>query len=372
MSRVLDVFLDLVAIDSPTGEEAVCGRYASKALSAMGMSVHFDDSAARTGSDTGNLVAVLDGTAPGMRLALSAHLDTVEPGRGVEPVIGGDGVIRPAGETVLGGDDKAGIAAIIEGIHRVVERGAPHAGVVAVLTTGEERGLSGAKALDPGVFDGVDLAIVLDADGEPGGIVEGAPTHWTFAAEFEGRASHAGVEPEAGVSAITMAARAIASMRLGRLDEMTAANVGTIAGGVGTNVVAAACRVTGECRSLERERVDAVREEMDRLMKAAAADAGGRVDVRWTKEYDGFLFSPEDPLVTFVEGACRDAGAEPRRFRTGGGSDGNVFTGYGVPTLVLSTGMTNVHGTSERLRVDDLERLADIVEALLDRAAAGR
>lgn len=368
MSRVLDTFLELVAIDSPSGEEAACGRYVAKALAAAGMAVYFDGSALETGSDSGNLIAHLDGDTRGMRLLLSGHLDTVEPGRGIRPVVE-DGVVRPAGDTILGGDDKSGVAAIIEAMRRLSESGEPHADVVVVMTTGEELGLRGAKALDPGVLDGTGLALVFDAAGSPGGIVEGAPTHWTFVAEFEGRASHAGVEPEAGVSAVRMAAVAIARMRLGRLDELTTANIGTIGGGTATNVVAASCRVTGECRSLDRERVDAVRDEMDAIMHAAAAEAGGRVDVRWTKEYDGFLFDPQDPLIVMVEDACRDAGLEPHRFRTGGGSDGNIFTGHGAPTLVLSSGMSNVHSTSEVLRVEDLEKLADLVEALLRRAA---
>ncbi len=367
MSRVLDTFLELVSIDSPSGEEAACGRYVADALGAAGMSVSFDGSSATTGSDSGNLVARLEGSAAGMRIVLSGHLDTVQPGRGIEPVIE-DGVIRSSGDTILGGDDKSGIAAVIEGVRRIVERGVPHADVVVVMTTGEELGLRGAKALDPAELEGAGLAVVLDADGAAGGIVEGAPTHWTFVAEFEGRASHAGVEPEAGVSAITMASSAIAAMRLGRLDDTTTANIGTITGGSATNVVASSCTVTGECRSLLRDRAEDVRQEMDRLMREAATEAGGRVDIRWTKEYDGFLFSPDDPLVGLVEAACLDVGVTPRRFRTGGGSDGNIFAGHGVPTLVMSSGMTNVHSTSETLRVEDLEHLADIVEALLERA----
>jgi tripeptide aminopeptidase len=369
VSRVLDTFLDLVRIDSPSGEEAACGRFVAEALADLGMSVFFDDSASRTGSDSGNLVARLHGTVPGKRLVLSGHLDTVQPGRGVEPVVS-DGIIRPKGETILGGDDKAGIAAILEGIRRVVETGTPHADILVIMTTGEELGLQGAKALDPSVLDGADLALVLDAHGKPGGIVEGAPTHYTFVAEFEGKASHAGVEPESGVSAIRMAAEAIAAMKLGRLDDMTTANIGTITGGIATNVVAAACTVTGECRSLDRDRVEAVRAEMDAVMHRFAAAAGGRADVRWTKEYDGFLFPSEDPLIGLVEAACRDAGVEPWRFRTGGGSDGSIFTGDGVPSLVLATGMAEIHSTSEYLRVADLEALAYIVEAVLKRAVA--
>jgi tripeptide aminopeptidase len=367
VSRVLDTFLELVRIDSPSGEEAACGRYIADALAAAGMSVRFDDTGAVTSSDSGNLIAEMPGTVPGMRVVLSSHLDTVEPGRGIVAVVQ-DGVVRSAGETVLGGDDKSGVAAIIEAMRRLAD-GREHADVVVIMTTGEELGLQGAKALDPGALDGAGLALVLDAHGDPGGIVEGAPTQYTFIAEFVGKASHAGVEPEAGRSAIVMAAEAIAAMRIGRLDEMTTANIGTVTGGSATNVVSPRCTVTGECRSLDRSRAERVRDEMDAAMRAAAAAYGGSVDVRWTKEYDGFLFAPDDPLIRLAEDACRDAGATPRRFRTGGGSDGNIFSGNGVPTIVLSTGMADVHGTEESLRVSDLECVTDIVEAVLRRAA---
>jgi tripeptide aminopeptidase len=367
VSRILDTFLELVRIDSPSGEEAACARQVAAALAAAGLAVGFDDTAAVTGSDTGNLIATLPGTAPGKRIVLSAHLDTVDPGRGIVPVIE-DGVIRAEGDTVLGGDDKSGIAAILEALRRIADDGRAHGEVVVVMTTGEELGLRGAKALDPAFVAGADLAVVLDAAGAPGGIVEGAPTHFTFVAEFHGKSAHAGVEPESGRSALAMAADAVCAMRLGRLDEMTTANIGSVNGGTATNVVAASCVMTGECRSLLRDRVEEVRDEMDAALRAGAAKHGGTVDVRWTKEYDGYLFAPDDPVLLFAEEACRAAGAEPRTFRTGGGSDGNIFAGQGVPTLVLSSGMTDVHGTSESLRVEDLEKLADIVEAILVRA----
>ncbi|MDY0088344.1 MAG: M20/M25/M40 family metallo-hydrolase, partial [Coriobacteriia bacterium] len=233
--RLISRFLDLVRIDSPSGEEAAVAHHCATALEAMGFAVCTDDTMAVTGSDTGNLIAELPGTVAGAPvLLLSAHLDCVEPCRGVEPVVR-DGVVFSAGETVLGADDKAGIAAIFEALERVLADEAPRGDIRVVLTVGEERGLRGAKALDP-ASAAADLCLVLDADGEPGGIVTAAPTHYTFVAEFTGTAAHAGVEPEAGRSALVMAAAAIDAMVLGRLDEHTTANVGTISGGTATNV----------------------------------------------------------------------------------------------------------------------------------------
>lgn len=367
MSRVLDTFLDLVRIDSPTGREQRVARYLAEALTATGAEVRIDDSAVMTGSDTGNLLVRLPGTAPGAVVALSAHMDCVQPCEGVEPVVT-DGVVRSAGATVLGGDDKIGCAAIVETFRRLADSDAPRPEVRALFTVAEERGLLGAKSLDPAECV-ADLCLVLDADGAVGGIVTAAPTHYTFTATFTGRAAHAGVEPEAGVSAIGLAASAVGAMELGRLDEHTTANIGTIVGGSATNVVASRCDVTGECRSLVRERVEAVREAMDAALTRAASLGGGSVEVTWTLEYEGFAAADDAPAVTLVEDACRAIGIVPRRFATGGGSDANVLAAHGMPTLVLSSGMRKVHSVDEEVEVAELERLVDLLVTIVHRAA---
>ncbi len=363
--RLLATFLELVRLDSPSEEEATVAAYCIDALGDAGMDVRVDGSAAATGSDTGNVIATSAGDSAGMSLVLCAHMDTVEPGRGVVPVVE-DGIVRSAGDTVLGADDKAGLAAIVETVRRLHETGAQHGPLRVVLTVCEEYGLRGAKQLSPADVAG-DLCLVPDADGAVGGIVTAAPTHYTFAAEFHGRAAHAGVEPEKGRSAVRMAADAISAMRLGRLDEATTANVGSISGGGRTNVVAASCRITGECRSLDRDRVETVRAEMDRAMAAAAAGHGGTVDVEWQLEYEGFAFNQPDPLLDLVNAACDDVGVSPRFFATGGGSDANILSGKGVPTLVLSSGMRDVHGTSETLVVSEMGTLVRLLLAMVER-----
>ncbi len=363
-SRVLDTFLELVRIDSPSREEAAVAEYCARALEAAGCEVRYDDTAEATGSDTGNLIAELKGRLPGT-LVLSAHLDTVEPGRGVEPVVD-DGVVFSAGETVLGADDKAGLAAAIECVRRLAESGEEHPTVRCVFTVQEEVGLRGAKALAAADASG-DVCLVLDADGAPGGIIIGAPTHYTFKARFEGRAAHAGVQPEAGVSAIAMAANAVAAMRIGRIDSKTTANVGTISGGVANNVIAAMAEITGECRSRDRETVEAVRAEMDAAIRSAAEELSGIVHVDWELEYEGFELAEDSPAVTVVAAACADVGLTPRLAHTGGGSDANVITALGVPTVALSCGMQGVHGTGEQIAVADIESLASLCVAVARR-----
>lgn len=364
--RLLETFLELVRIDSPSGREGALAARCAEILAECGFEVRFDDTASATRSDTGNLIAWLPGSSPGRAVVLAAHMDCVQPCEGVVPVVD-NGLVRSNGATVLGADDKAGVAVLLETARRLASGGKAHAGVRIVLTVQEEVGLKGAKALAARDVAG-DVAIVLDADGPVGGIVTAAPTHHTFAAVFEGRAAHAGVEPERGVSALGMAARAVTAMRLGRLDEQTTANVGTIEGGTATNVVPASVRMAGECRSLDASRAEQVCREMDTVMRQAADAGGGDVQIAWTREYRGFAFEEDDPVVVLAKEACRRVGVEPRTFPTGGGSDGNVLTALGVPTLVLSCGMSAVHGTEESIPVSELERLADVIGAILDLA----
>jgi tripeptide aminopeptidase len=358
--RLLATFLDLVRIYSPSGLENDCAQYCADALRQAGCSVRFDGAAAITGSDVGNMIAELPGTAPGV-IVLSAHFDVVEPCDGVEPVVE-DGKVFSAGETVLGADDKAGLAAAIEGVRRLAEEGGTYPTVRCVFTVQEEVGLHGAKALNPQDV-AADLCLVLDADGSPGGIVIAAPSHYTFKAEFHGRASHAGVAPEKGVSAIRMTSDAVSRMELGRLDDKTTANVGTISGGTATNVIAARTSLTGECRSLDKKRAEEVRDAMDTALREAADAFGGAVEVAWTLEYESFQLSEDHPVVSALELACRDIGVEPRTFSTGGGSDANIIAALGVPTVALSCGMSGVHGTDEQISIADLNALAALVVA---------
>jgi tripeptide aminopeptidase len=364
--RLLATFLDLVRFCSPSGFEAVTATYCQRALASVGCRVWYDDAASATGSDTGNLIAELPGTAPGV-LALSAHLDVVEPCQDIEPVIT-DGIVHSAGATILGADDRAGLAAAIETVRRLAEGDAAYPTVRIVFSVQEEVGLHGAKQLHA---DDVacDLCLVLDAEGAPGGIVVGAPTHYTFAAEFRGRAAHAGVAPEKGISAIRMAADAICAMDLGRLDARTTANVGSVKGGRATNVIAARCELTGECRSLDRDRVERVRTSMDDALHASAEKFGGAVDVTWTLEYEGFEVAEDGPEVELVSAAIRDVGVVPSTYSTGGGSDANVLAALGIPTLALACGMKGVHGTDEQIAIGDLETITRICEAVALRMA---
>ena len=362
-AAVLETFFDLVRIDSPSRSEAQVAAYCKRRLEELGFSTRVDDTREATGSDTGNLIAHLPGTVPG-HIALSAHMDCVSPCCGVEPVIEND-VVRSAGDTVLGADDKAGVAAIIEGLAAVVASGAPRPDITVVLTVCEELSLLGAGALDSDLFDGTVPCFVFDADGAPGSIVLGAPFHYTLRATFAGRAAHAGVEPEAGVSAIQMAAAAISAMRLGRLDECTTANIGMIRGGREVNIVADACSLDGECRSLFEDRVNAQRDHMTEALTAAAERFGGSVDIDWRVDYPGVLFDEQDPIVEKLFSAARAAGLEPKTTVSGGGADANLLGTKGAKAVTLGIGMTAFHSIDERIAVADIVGTKRFIEKIV-------
>ncbi|MDR3053495.1 MAG: M20/M25/M40 family metallo-hydrolase [Coriobacteriales bacterium] len=359
--RLLDTFLQLVRIDSPSNHEAAVAAYCRKALQAAGCTVTFDDTRELTGSDTGNLLAELPGTAPG-KLYFSAHMDTVVPGEGIEPIVM-DGIISARGETILGADDKVGIAAILELVRTLVEGETPYPTVGILLTVGEELELRGAKAMSGADF-AKDPCFVLDSDGKPGIVTIGAPTHRSFVATFTGKAAHAGVRPEAGTSAIECAAAAIVALQLGRLDEKTTANVGTIHGGLADNIVAETCTITGEFRSLDVERIAQVESQIRQALEAAVAGRDAQVACEWATSFHGFLLNEDDVLVQLALRVARTLGLEAQTALTGGGSDANVFNRLGLRAVVLGTGMQAIHSKQEFLAVEDLQNLAELVIAL--------
>lgn len=361
--RLQKIFFELVEINSPSRFESSVAAYCEEFLTNLGFSVRFDDSLEATGSDTGNLIAFLPGTVSG-HIILSAHMDCVDPCEGVEPVVNG-GVIRSAGDTILSADDKAGIAAIFEALRSVIEAGDNRPDVTVLLTTCEELSLLGSGALSADLFSGGVPCFVFDADGAPGTIILGSPYHYTLEAHFTGKAAHAGVEPETGVSAIQVAAEAIASMNLGRLDECTTANIGLIEGGREVNIVPDACCIRGECRSLHVERVEECRAAMSKACEDAASRGGAELSIEWRLDYPGVLYSENDPLVLSLVSAIEKAGLEPRFALSGGGADTNLINTKGAQAITLGIGMTNFHTADEYITVTDLENTARLCESII-------
>ena len=362
--RLVDQFMAMAKIASPSRQEGRLAAYLKPELEALGFVVEFDSAGELAGGDTGNLIATLPGDPDIEPLVLSCHMDTVTPCIGVTPIVE-DGVIRSDGTTVLGGDDKAGIAAILEGVRRIRERGVRHGLIQAVFTICEEVGMHGAMGLDYSKIR-AKRAFILDADGPIGQILVRGPAKDSIHAVIHGRSAHAGLKPEAGISAIQVAARAIERMKLLRIDDETTANLGQISGGGATNIVTDRVEITAEARSLTNEKLDAQGAHMKACLEDAAHEFGATAEVTIERSYHAFSLDADEPVVRHCAAAMRHLGLTPTLTSTGGGSDCNVFNRHGMKAVDLSIGMTDVHTCKESLRIDDLEMTARLVEALIE------
>ena len=365
---VLSSFLELAALPSPPGEERAVADRVLEYLSALGLEADEDDAGSRIGSSIGNLFCRVPGTGPGTPLFFCAHLDTVLPEGPIEPVVGEDGFVRNAGGTILGADNKAAAAAMLEAAARLLEDGRPHAGIELLFTPMEEVGLRGAGAFDEQRFD-ARIGYVYDHAGPIGQVIVGAPYQRKIDVAFHGRAAHSGMYPEEGRSAIAAAARAIADLRLGRLDEETTANVGLIDGGTARNIVPQHCRFFAEARSHdERKLADLVQEILETVTFAAGV-AECEVETRVENAAVGYRFARDDPAVRLAAAALERAGHEPSFVRSGGGADANVFNERGLQCVNLANAMVDIHTLDERIAVEDLEAMVDVTLALV--AVAG-
>ncbi len=362
--RMIDQLLELVQIDSPSGKEGAVAKRLEEILTSLGMTVTFDNVGEKVGTETGNLIATLKGTATGTPILFSAHMDTVQqPGESVTPLVE-DGIIKSDGTTILGSDDKAGIAAFIEALRVIKENNLPHGDLQAVFTIWEEGGLFGSRYLD---YDLVKAksAFVLDSGGPIGSVTNQGPAQDKIEAVFKGKAAHAGVAPEEGISAIMMAARAISNMNLLRIDPETTANIGIIEGGKATNIVTPEVKIVGEARSLNNDKLDAQTAHMVDAMEEAAAALGGTVDIKTERLYTAFKVEKDTPLVKKVEEVFAAMGIEPTIEASGGGSDTNHFNNNGVPSLNLSVGMNKPHTLEENIHIADLVKAGEMVVEII-------
>ncbi len=369
MPEVLELFTELAAIPSPSGEERAVADVVAAYLRDCAVDVDEDDTGPSIGSSAGNLYARVEPTAPGTPIFLCAHLDTVPPTSRIEPVVDDDGIVRNAAGTILGADDKSAVAVMLEATRRVLAERRPHAGIELVFTPKEEVGLIGANAFDTSRLS-ARHGFVYDQAAPIGEVVLGAPFAQSLVVTYHGRATHAGMYPEDGRNAIAAAARAIAELRLGRVDEDSTANVGVIEGGVATNIVAELCTFHAEARSHdERKLTDLVQEMLDSF--SFAAEAGDcRVDVESRKSYGGYRLKREDEVVRLAVAALRRSEVEPSFVLSGGAADANVFNGKGIQCLNLANGMVDIHTPDERIAVADLEAMVDVTLALVDAALA--
>jgi tripeptide aminopeptidase len=363
--RLNETFARLCAIPSPFGSERACAEAVARDLGRMGVDVEEDGAAAQAGAQCGNLLARIPGRGD-RTILLCAHLDTVPEDGTIEPVLD-DGAWVSAGDTILGADNKAAVAVILEVARRCSVEGAP-VGLELLFTVGEEKGLAGAMAFDTSTLRS-DWGYVFDHASPIGEIVVASPTYYRFEAKFRGAAAHAGIRPEDGRSAIEATARAIAAMRLGRIDHETTANVASITGGAGgTNIVPEHCRIVGEARSLDPLKAEAIVAELiDHVHDAAnTPHCACDVDITTSRLFDGYRHAQSSPAVLAAERALRVRGYVPRRRSTGGGSDANALEAKGFACTNLANGTEYNHEHRERVSVAALEGMLDVTYALLD------
>lgn len=361
---VLELFLELAALPSPPGSERAVADRVIAYLDALDLVWDEDDAGPKIDSTMGNLFCRLPGARKGgTPLLFCAHLDTVLPSGPIEPVVEGD-IVRNQAGTILGADDKAAVAVMLAAARRIVEEGLPHAGVELLFTPKEEVGLLGAMAFDCGRLE-ASVGYVYDQAAPIGEIILGAPSQKALHARFHGRASHAGMYPEEGRSAIAAAARAIADLRLGRLDEETSANVGLIEGGTARNIVPEWCSFGAEARSRDDGKLAEVVQEMLDAIAFAASISDCTVEVDVQHGYSGYVFREDDLAIRLAVDGLRRAGYEPRTNFSGGAADANVFNERGLPCVNLANGMADIHTPDERIAVADLHGMVEVTLGLV-------
>ena len=368
LPELLENFLELCAIPSPSGQERAVADRVGAYLTELELGWDEDDTAGQLDGTAGNILSRLPATADGLPIFLCAHTDTVPPETVIDPVVE-DGVVRNAAGTILGSDNKAAVVVMLEAARRIVEDGRPHGGIELVFTPQEEVSLRGAAAFDHTRLTAT-TGFVYDQGAAIGEIVLGSPHGRLLDFRFHGRAAHAGMAPEEGRSAIAAAGRAVAEFRLGRVDEETSANVGVITGGTARNVVPEWCSFMAEVRSHdERKATELVREMLETA--AFAASLGEcEVESEVRPSFPGYRFRERDLPVQLAATALREAGFEPSYALSGGGADANVFNARGLSCLNLANGMMEIHTPDEHIAVADLDAMVEVTLALVDAARA--
>ncbi|SHI48032.1 peptidase T-like protein [Malonomonas rubra DSM 5091] len=372
--RIIDEFFQQAAIDSPSYKEGKIASYLAERFRKLGATVEFDDVGDKIGSESGNLLARIAGTKEGDPLLLSVHMDTVTPADNVEPVLN-NGIITSAGETILGADDKAGIVEAIEAIEVLRENNIPHVPLEIVVTVCEEQGLLGAKQLDFSQLK-AKQGVALDTTGVDI-VINRAPSCNRLKVDIFGHEAHAGVCPEQGVSAIEIAAKAIARMQLGRIDHETTANIGTIEGGLASNIVARQVTLRGEIRSHSAEKlrkqteqiVNALEKEVDSatiVVNGETKAASMALELR--EDFPLMQVGDDAPILQIVREAGTALGRPQQVQAAGGGSDANIFNGNGIDMVILATGMAKVHTINEQVSVNDMVKVSELLVEIIRRA----
>lgn len=360
--RLLKTFIKLASIKSPSKDEKEIADYVKNKLAALGLKVSIDRSGKIFGSNAGNIIAFYKAKKPSgsKPIFLTAHLDTVKVAGYIKPVIRNGRIYNKDKDTILGGDDKVAVAAIIEALSVITQKNIPTGDIYIVFTVSEEIGVMGAKNLDVGMI-GAKYGFAFDSDGDVGTIINQAPFHNSIVAKFKGKATHAGIEPEKGINAIKAASIAIANMKTGRIDKESTSNVGKIEGGVATNIVAENTKVEMEARSLKLSKLNSITERMVDDLKKGARAAGAGLEYKVVREYEGFKIKSDEIPMKVAKNALKILNIKPKVTSSGGGSDINIFNSKGKMAVNLSAGLENIHTSGEFVKINQLEKLTQLI-----------
>ncbi len=371
--RLAQHFTTLCEIDSPSHHEGKVAEYLLKEFKNLGAhSVVTDNSASETGSDTGNLVARFTGSGLSENsIFFSCHMDTVKPAIGVKVDRQGD-IFTSRGDTILGSDDKSGIAVLLELMSILSENSILHCPIELIFTTCEEIGLLGAKALDYSQLQSK-IGYALDSS-SANSIITGAPAINSLEISVSGLAAHSGLDPESGINALAVAATAISKIKLGRLDEQSTANLGLIEGGTATNIVPDLIKIKGEVRSHSPQLLEKHTREISGIFRQVTdswpqcdnePEKKASVNIRVEKDFPSMALGEEEPVLTKIRNAAELLDQELSFSIAGGGSDANIFNGHNLKTAILPTGMRKVHTTEEWIDLNDMVKLTALLLTLV-------
>ena len=362
--RLVNIFIKMLAHESPSFEERPMAEWLINYLQDRGFAVHMDLCADKIGGNCGNLVAHLKGNKSKEPISFAAHLDQIPPCKDIKPIITGN-LIHTDGTTTLGGDDKAGIAAILEALEHVLEEKTDLPDIYLLFTVCEENGLLGAKNFDANLLP-VKNIVIIDAAGPAGIIAYKAPAMKTIEITFKGKKAHAGIEPEKGNNAVKIAADAITNMHMGRIDWETTVNIGRIEGGQATNIVPDRVKVLAEIRSHSKPKLEAELAYMIKCCEESKVKNHSEFVFKSELNYPAFELSKDEYIYQLCIKAFKKAGIEPNPIITGGGSDANILSALGYNCAIISVGMDNVHTLEETVNIDDMYKTAKALAIMME------
>lgn len=364
MERIVEDFCELVQLDASSKNERAIADRVKTMMKDLGMTVMEDDAGSAIGGNTGNLIGFMQGELDAEPIMFCAHMDRVANGIGIKPIIEGDRIVS-GGQTILAADDVAGIVAILNGILKLKTEGAETGPVEVIFTVCEEKGIEGSKYLDYGMIKSK-MAFVMDSSGRIGRIVNQGVSKKTFTIRFRGKSSHAGNEPEKGISAIRGAADFLASINEGRIDSNTTVNFGMIHGGTSTNVICDYVEITGEIRSLEEQKIILYEAYLEEKIEQAKAKRKVGVEFKSIWNYSKFFVSEDERISRLIAKSMEDLGVRPSFEKGGGGMDANRFNNHGIKALGVGTGYLRNHTFDEEIMIRDLKTSADLVAGIIN------